>query len=771
MTLEPHHAKLIADSGITLEVAEARGYRSVTDRHELLRLSFKPVQARPGLVIPLFDVFGKNGNYQLRPDEPRFIHVSRRVIKYETPTGSSLLIDVHPFVRGQLPDPSVPLWFTEGVRKGDAGVSHGIAIVSFLGVYSWRGKNPLGGKTALADFEAIALNGRRTYVVYDSDIMLKREVRQALERLVAFLRRRGAEVFIVYLPSGPSGAKVGLDDYFAAGHTVEDLLACAREDVLNPPSTEERGFRCTDLGNAERLVALHGADLRYGSDVGWLSYDEHRGQWLRDPEGLQAQRRAQLTVREIRRDAAAEQDPERRAELARWAQESERSARIAAMCVQARSAPRLAVHAGDLDANPYLLNVRNGTIDLRNGLLGPHRREELHTRLSPVHYNPDATCPTWLAFLDRIMDGRADLIAFLQRAVGYALTGLTGEQVMFMLYGTGANGKSTFLETLRAMLGDYTAQTSFDTFLVHDRDSIRNDLARLAGVRLVSANEVEAGKRLSEVTIKQLTGGDRVTARFLHREFFEFEPTFKLFLSMNDKPRIMGTDEGIWRRIRLVPFIVTIPEAERDRQLAARLRVESPGILAWAVQGCLEWQQRGLAAPEDVQEATRAYREEMDALAGFLGECCVIGPRYRASAADLYEAYKTYAERNGDDVMKQRWFGLRLGERGFENRRDSVSGRIFWHGIGVKTAGSGETGERGEGYSDSILKDVKDTEPSPGHRTKDANMGENPEVGSVSFTSFSRPAAPGHCVRCTKPLPAGNWPGFTTCINCRGGVK
>lgn len=330
----------------------------------------------------------------------------------------------------------------------------------------------------------------------------------------------------------------------------------------------------------------------------------------------------------------------------------------------------------------------NGTVDLRTGELRPHRREDLITRLAPVEYDPDAEAPLWEAFLRRIMDGNEDLIRFLQRAVGYSLTGDTSEQCFFLLYGTGANGKSTFLEAIRAMLGDYAQQADFGTFLVQNRDGPRNDVARLVGARFVSAVEVESGRRLSETLVKQLTGNDRVVARFLYREHFEFVPTFKLWLAANHKPVIRGADHAIWRRIKLIPFQVTIPPEDRDRQLAARLRAELPGVLAWAVRGCLEWQQYGLGEPPEVTEATNEYRAEMDPLGPFFGERCVLHPNARAYAGELYAGYAAWCEQAGERPMSQREFGLRLQERGFERR--IVRGRVVWVGLGLR---GGEDGE------------------------------------------------------------------------------
>jgi putative DNA primase/helicase len=448
-----------------------------------------------------------------------------------------------------------------------------------------------------------------------------------------------------------------------------------------PLDTSSVAFNLTDLGNAERFVAQHGEQVHYVRTMDrWLVWDGVR--WVVDETGS-VDRLAKDTVRSIYREAGRAKGAKVRTALAKWALASEANGRIKAMLERARAETGVARTLADFDADPWRLNVRNGCLDLRTGRLGAHDREARCRKLADVPYEPhDPHCATWERFLDRILGGDAALIAFVRRAVGYSLTGQATEQCLFFLHGRGANGKSTFLEILRALLGEYAVQSEFSTLAERKHDSgPRNDVARLERARLVVASELGEGKRLNEELVKSLTGSDTITARFLHQEHFEFRPEFKLWLAANHKPVIRGTDDGIWRRVRLIPFEVQIPEAEQDRTLLDRLRGELPGILAWAVAGCLEWQQCGLQPPAVVRAATQQYREESDVLGAWIGENCVLGPTCAAPSNLLYANYKRWAELGGEYVMSQTAFGRRLQERG--HGVEKRPGGLKWR-VGVK---------------------------------------------------------------------------------------
>ena len=518
----------------------------------------------------------------------------------------------------------------------------------------------------------------------------------------------------------------------------------ANGKVRQFPGRPEAAVNMTDLGNAERLVRQHGADLHYvyAWDK-WLVWDGRV--WRIDDTG-EVERRAKQTVRAIYAEAADAETAEARKALAGHAKSSEGRARIEAMISLARSEPGIAITPEQLDADPWALSTLNGTLDLRTGELREHRREDHITKLTPVEYDPDAAAPTWAAFLERILPSE-ELRAFVQRAVGYSATGDTSEQCMIINHGGGANGKSTFQEAIAAALGDYAMRAPTEMLLAKRTSGIPNDVARLKGARFVAASETEEGRRLAESLVKDLTGQDTITARFMRAEWFDFEPTHKLWLSTNHKPEIRGTDTAIWRRIRLVPWTVTIPPAQQDKKLAAKLRDELPGILAWIVQGCLEWQREGLRPPDEVRRATGRYRAEMDVLAAFIDEECVVSDHATATAKALYSAYKAWCDENGEKPETQRRFGGRLKERGFENGKITSGphkGHIQWYGIGLiggpEGPPEGRRTEKGppdesaanERQMDTAVEDGGQSGPEINMNTrKNTSRGEIPKKGPL----------------------------------------
>jgi len=461
-----------------------------------------------------------------------------------------------------------------------------------------------------------------------------------------------------------------------------------------------RARNLTDLGNSERFVADHGEDVRYcypwSTSLVWTG-----ARWERDDAG-RVQRLAKGTVRGIYQEAAAAEDEERRKALAKHATRSEAADKIRAMLELAKS--EVPVSPEELDADPWLFNVKNGTIDLRTGELREHRREDLITKLAPVEYDPDAAAPLWAATLERVLPS-PELRAFFKKLCGYALCGDTSEHLLPVLYGTGANGKSTVLNTLLAVAGDYGMQAA-PNLLVAKKGGHPTELADLFGMRLVASIEVEDGRRLAESLVKQLTGGDRVKARRMRQDFWEFDPTHTVFMAVNHKPLVRGTDLGIWRRIRLIPFTETIPPTDQDKQLPEKLRAELSGVLAWVVEGCLEWRREGLKIPEEVKKATAGYRSEMDVIGDFMADRCFRGEALQVPKDELYKAYQVWCDDAGERCETKRKFGMLLIERGIEDGRNLERTKRIWKGIGLSEIKSRVRVGRGVSERSEASEDV-----------------------------------------------------------------
>ena len=402
-------------------------------------------------------------------------------------------------------------------------------------------------------------------------------------------------------------------------------------------------FARTDTGNAELLCALHGERLRYDHRRGaWFRFGAHH--WAEDGDGA-VHRLAVEAARERYRMALEITDLEMRQEEAKFAISSENRQRLEAMLALASYQLPIATAGDGWNRDPLALAVANGVIDLDAGQLRCGRPEELISISSGVAYEPGAACPRWERFLVEIFAGDAELIDWIWRVVGYLLCGLTNEQCFFLCYGIGANGKSTFLNVLRQLLGGYAFNTPFTTFEASSRGQIPNDLAALADRRLVTSVETGENTHLNEARLKMLTGGDPVTARFLHREFFTYLPLAKFVLAVNHKPRVRDYSHGFWRRVRLVPFEARFEEGtSADKDLDRKLTAELPGILAWAVRGHAGWRVRGLEPPAAVEAATAAYRADSDPLAVFLSERCRAEKGAVAKAATVFDAYGCWAD-------------------------------------------------------------------------------------------------------------------------------
>lgn len=486
--------------------------------------------------------------------------------------------------------------------------------------------------------------------------------------------------------------------------------AIAAAPPAEPPPPDDRELADldrNDYGNAQRLIARFGRDLVHVDGAGWYAWDGLR--WARcNRENSEAIKRTHQVAQKIADEAAALGPDVVAAEVALQRLEAEKYGAEAVAAAKAKLkaiAERQAAHykfgigsgnagksramleaaqpylerdAAALDADPLLLTVANGTLELGAEIrLRPHDRADLITQASPVAYDANAACPRWHKFLDRILPSPG-LQRYVQALMGYAMTGLTGEQVMFIAYGSGANGKSTLIETVAHVLGDYAAAVGVQTFMSDENrrgGDATPDLARLPGRRLVTAAEPEVGARLSETLVKTMTGGDRITARHLFQDIFEFKPRFKFILLANIKPTIRGQDEGIWRRVRLIPFVQTIPAEERIQRevLDAELQAEAPGILNWLLDGYRMYREAGrLQEPDEVAAATESYRSESDPIGEFMRTCTVRVVGASVQAKRLYAVYTDWAKANGIEPASGTLFGRRLGDMGYRKERSGI---------------------------------------------------------------------------------------------------
>jgi putative DNA primase/helicase len=453
--------------------------------------------------------------------------------------------------------------------------------------------------------------------------------------------------------------------------TGEELYEESTDFLLNA--------RRSDTGNAECLAQIFGDDLRYcHTRKKWLVWDVSR--WAIDEGGVVAYCDMIEVVRARYRACEAIPDLDQRKKAAGWCVGCESTSKLEAAL---RTAAKLSVIRTTIerwDGNQLIAAALGATIDLRAVVHRAVRREDYLTMQLGAAYDPEALCPRWIQFLDEVFLGNAELIAYVQRAVGYCLTGDTREQKLFLCHGTGANGKSVFLEILSALLGDYAANASFETFDANRRSESSNDLAMLRGKRLVTVIETEEGKRLAEARVKSVTGQDLITCRFLYGEYFSYRPTYKIWLAMNHLPIIRGTDKGIWRRIELIPFKGDF-EGQEDKTLAEALRGELDGILQWALEGLRQWWVRGLDTPAIVRQATKQYRDDSDQIGRWIGDRCLVVSNVFLASSTGYKNYEGWCKEVGEEPISQNKWSRRMNEKGFQSNPDTS--RRGWLGIGL----------------------------------------------------------------------------------------
>ena len=479
--------------------------------------------------------------------------------------------------------------------------------------------------------------------------------------LIAALQANVADDAIAAACHDPTYARGGIFQHVAgnAKGYIERQIQRARAKVKETRASE----MMTDLGNARRLVRSWGLDLRYvHAWRAWLTWEN--GHWRRDDNGSVV-RKAKATVEEMFVEAGRINDEARRTAARRHALRSQGAKQLSAMVSLAQSELEVVLAVEKLDADPLLLGVPNGVIDLRAASFREARREDYVTKVAGVAFDAEARCPNWEAFLAKFFPDDADLIAYLQRAAGYLLTGLTSEEVLFVLWGAGNNGKSTYRETLFALLGEYAVGSDASLLIMNKRSGgATPDLARLHGKRIVTINETEQNDHLNEARVKFITNHDAITARNLYEAPFDFTPTHKTFLTTNHKPIVRGTDPGIWRRIHLLPFMVQVTAEDRQPNFREeKLLPELPGILNWALEGLKAWQKGGLQPPKSVTDATQEYRTDMDLIGLWIEERCEENPKSERTTAELYKDYGRWAENEVGFKVSVIAFGRELASR------------------------------------------------------------------------------------------------------------
>lgn len=650
--IEKRHEQLLRSDAQMDWLLEHKGLKGDTIRQFKLGYSEKK-----GFVVPVFDINNKLLNFRYyAPDDP-----SKKWSSVKGHGGAAL------FPIAQLQD-SEEILICEGELDTLLAIQHGYAAVGGTG-----GAGHWPGEWA-GHFE-----GKNVFICYDCD---EAGVNGAA-KVQASVGTVAASVTILTLPYEitPKGGK-DLTDYLLE-NSAEDFDMLKIQANPTPASELGDGHNNTDLGNSERFVKRFGETIKYIPVWNtWLMWTGRR--WKPD-ELNNVNNLAIQTIRHIREEALEMGDKKKQEGLIGHAIKSEAIGKLKAMVLLSESHEDLALTADVFDQDPWLLNCQNGTVDLKTGKIRPHDPQDLITQIIPVGLDPTAGCARWVRFVEEVLPTLDDQ-EFLKRAVGYSLTGVTDERVLIILYGHGSNGKSVLLEVIRALLGDY-GKTADSELLMHKKESSPGGasgyMARLRGARFVTTSETEENQKLDENAIKKLVGGDTITARHLYQQEFEFEPTHKLWMATNHKPKVIGVGHGVWRRIRLLPFEQVFP---LDPDLVTELKSELPGILGWALEGCLEWQQeKSLGESENVIRATKEYRTEEDLLGGFITEYCQTNPDFSVLFSDLYLMYDVWAR---DQNIRSPWsksvFGKKINERSFKSETRGKSKEVYSTGIQLK---------------------------------------------------------------------------------------
>lgn len=732
MDLEPQHAAKVGSSVISREVAEARGYKTIHAKRDLEKRGFSRAQQLvPTLLVPVWGVTGDVVLYQHRPDVPRVRKDTGKIVKYETPGDSRMVVDVPPTARDKIGDPKVPLWITEGVLKADAAVSAGLCCIALLGVWNWRGTNADSGKTALADWESIALNEREVYIAFDSDVMTKRAVHDALTRLAAFLGRRGALVRYVYPPAGGSDAKNGLDDYLAAGHSAGDLRRLATEKAAEP----EDGNRIWPTPNDPMAVARRymreythgGVPLLRRWRNSWMQWETTH--WAETDEATvrsELYRGLEHAVWDgLDKDGYPVEMP--------WQPNKHKIANVFEAIGAVTHLPdkvnppawlaRGGTRSGQRDAN--FVACRNGLLNVASRELLEHTPEFFNVVSVPFDYVPGTTAPLWEAFLCELWPDDPESVSALQEWFGYVLSGRTDIHKILLIVGPTRSGKGTIARIIKLLLGgdaNVVGPTLASLGTQFGLEPLIGKPLAIIGDARATANTTVAVERLLTVSAHDTLSVDRKNRLAWNGEL----PTRLLMLS-NEIPGFGDASGAIVNRF-LVLTLVSSWLGKEDKDLSAKLAAELPGILNWALDGLARLDEHlRFTEPKSSEDAVITMLDQASPISAFVRDCCDVGPGHEVPVDDIFTAWKMWCDDNERRAGNKQAFGKALnaarpGLRRVQPRGDDDARWRAYQGIRlndtwVKRLTRQSDGSWGEVSADRVPPRA---DPSPSHASPPA---------------------------------------------------
>lgn len=676
-----------ADGGLVVKCQKGCQNKDIYDAIRALGINFQGgssfTEKRKGpRVVPIRASKNKSSSkiekeYRYTSEDGEYLYSKIRLIPksfYFSPKGMN-----KKFVLYNLPalkkagGDSSTVYLCEGEKDAESLIALGLIATC----------NPEGaslGEIKWKDSYTESLRGLEVVIFADNDEAGRNQARGVAARLTG----KAASVKIVEFPDLPE--KGDVTDYLEK-HSKEDLLTRVDEAPPYKPAQDIKTFAFTDMGNAARLS--HYSDGAIGFCEVWGDWLFYNGKVWKKSD-LLIVKRAKEIVNLIPKECEFYSSEKEQTAVYKHYTSSQRASAIQGMILLARP-DVVQLEPSSLDVNPDLFNANNGTINLKTGELRPFNKGDFLTKISPINYSSGASCPRWEKFLDEVFDGDSELVQYIQRAIGHSITGHANEGAFFILYGSGSNGKSTFVETLSEIIGEnYSSGMPPEALYAKKHDGgVPNDTARLRGARFVYSSEGEDGKQLATAKIKRLTGNEKISTRFMRGEWFDYKPTFKVWFSTNHKPEITETADAIWRRVLLIPFNVRFSEAQKDPALAQKLAHEAPGILRWMVEGAQAWYENGLGDCASVRTATSDYRKDSDLVGRFLEECCELG-HGEIQAKRLHEVFETWAKEEAGltEILSQATLSKRLRERGLTILA-RTGNKHFWQGIRLKQDESG----------------------------------------------------------------------------------